>query len=192
MKHLNERGSLPLVMVIVFIFTMTIAMLTNLLVSEKINVGFSTTTDIEKFYEADSIRQVTKNVVTQSIVSKEWSSLTNSKILTIEEFDEFEEHLNTNILRRMNSYSAVSLNVTRLPEDLESFCSEVRDVGGNFLMFTCNGSSASVQLELRVSNGGVEEIYEVLVEGLVPVVSGTGNRISINIENAKYHFVRGK
>lgn len=192
MQYLNEKGSLPLVMVIVFIFTMTIAMLTNLLVSEKINVGFSTTTDIEKFYEVDSIRQVTKNVVTQAIVSKEWSSLTNSNIMTIDEFDEFEEHLNTNILRRMNSYSSVSLNVLRLPEDLESYCSEVRDGEGNFVMFTCNGGAAAVQFEMSVTNGGVQEAYEVEVEGFVPVVNAGGDKINLDIESVKYNFVREK
>lgn len=179
-KRLGNRGSLPLVMVIVMVIAMSIATLSSMLLTEKINMAYSITTDIERLYEKDSVNEVTKNVVQQVLLDKIWSEIDGEQIITSKDLRDIEEAVTLKILPDLGIDYAIQLEGVKYPRELAHYCKEEINADGSFRSFECTPEVFSVELNLNLINGGKSEEYLMVFENIRAVSDDMGNSVRLD------------
>lgn len=180
-KYLNEKGSLPLILLMVFVISITIISLSNLLMTEKVNTKLSLMTDIHKMYEKDSVIEVTENILKQQLLSKEWDEIAGEETFGAVDLSTVEETLNQEILPELGIESQVFLEEVYYPPNVDYYCQEVNDDEGNFLIYDCINEYISLELKLTVAKENSSQDFFLTLDGLKLLVTDSGDSVYATI-----------
>lgn len=183
-KKLNENGSLPLVLVIVMIIAMSIATLASMLLTEKINMAQSITTDIDKLYAKDSTVEVVKNVTNQVLREKEWVSLENERIIDSDDLEKVQDIVSNTVMPGLDIQGNVRLEGSIVPPELSRYCQEVFDGNGVFINFNCSNEVFDIELKMILENDGNVQTGLLKIENMKVYTENMGNVIRLDMNDA--------
>lgn len=181
----NERGSIPLVLVIVFTIGIAVVALTQVLLSEKITARDLAEKELEVFYNENEVLEFTTNLITQKISEKEWDGeITNQQFLETVDILEIEDILNNEILPYQNSKMKVSLT-DLYSEKIGTYCEELYEVVFDtneipeFLGYSCKKQKTDIEFLLTIQNKSRSKIFRVSFQDLQPILARMGDAIAI-------------
>lgn len=176
-KYMNESGSFPLVLLIVFMLLISIASLTSLLLSEKVNIRFSIDKDVQRVYEKESMVELTKNLTNQLLLSKEWEVIEGEEVLSSRDLSLIEEMVNEEALPLMNIEGSVYIKDIPAPITLEDYCQELDDGEAVVLTYECLDEKFQVELEITIERAEEFDTFTLVLEDWAFMVSDTEEKV---------------
>lgn len=166
---LNEKGSLPLVVLIAFILLISISSLAGLLLSEKMNIRFSIDKDVKRVYERETMIEITKNVVHQRIRTKEWEVIEGEDLLNEADFTLIKKMVNEEALPLAGVEGTVYIDRITSNYAIDAHCQNIGDEENR--NYWCLNEPVSILVELVTEKEGEVNTVQFELEGWVFAVS---------------------
>lgn len=189
-KCLNQRGSLPIVLIIVFVMTMSVVALTSLHVTEQINLSVSATKDVKRLYAEDSVREMTLHAFQQVLKSKAIEAVSGEQLFTTDDLAQLETLVNTQILPDygLTEYQ-VFIEADYLPSTVDYFCTLEMDITGESPDgYNCLHEAFDIRLNVQIVHRNL--VRQVIIEATNLSLETTEDKqsIVINATGATYAF----
>lgn len=181
----NERGSIPLVMVVVVVLSITILSLTQLLLGEKTTAQSITESQANDFYQEDMVFEIATNLTLQTIKDKEWiSEIQGEKYINTEDLLNIENILNQESLPYENNDLRVILS-NLYAENVTESCDAVYELitsneQGEFLGYRCNNQPTDVEFTLTIKEESNSHSYIVRIENIYPKTGSKAEKIYLD------------
>lgn len=182
----NERGSMPIVVVIVFTLGIAVLALTQILLSEKLTARDVANKQLNAFYSEDMILELVNNLTIQKFMSKEWEEEIGDELFFDEnDLVDIETTMNTTILPSENSKK--NIVTSNLQSDrLDFYCEDVYEVSIEpeedpyFNGYNCAHVPTDVAFTLTIIDGSHSTSYQLIFEDLYPKVTRLGDTIVLD------------
>lgn len=189
-KRLNQQGSLPLVLLIVFAMTMSALALTTLYINDKINLSRSITKDIERVYKEDGAVEMTLHVLQQVIQTKKFNDADNQDAFNGSDWQVVEEILNQKIFPYYGLNDVhVYLENTYLPPAMHHYCQTLYvDDAKSVQRQECLNEPFSIELMIHLRDKTQYSGYSLKIDNLFFTASEEEQFILINSNNSIYQL----
>lgn len=181
-KYLNEKGSLPLVLLIVLIVSISIATLANLMLTEKVNTKLTVTNNVAQAYEKDSVIEVTRNITKQLFLSKEWEEIDGAEIINDSDLFTIEEAINAEVLPPLGISSHIVLEESYFPPNVDYYCQKIEEESEELLTYDCMEEKLTVELKLIIEKEGEVEVVILKFDNLLLKTTDIGDKVFIEME----------
>lgn len=182
----NERGSLPIVVIISFTLGIAVLILTQLLLSEKLTSKDIAERQLDAFYNKDMIVEMVNNLTIQKMMSKEWEDeLTDETFISMNDVVDIEDVINNTLLPIENSKKKIMIS-DLYTERLDTYCDEVYEDSENpdedpyFIGYTCARVPADVEFTVTISERDSSDSFRLVFEDIYPLVTRLGDTIVID------------
>lgn len=182
----NERGSMALTLLIIFVIGISITALTQLLLGEKITARDMAETSLSQVYEEDKIMEFTNNLVLQMVNEKKWDGeIADQSFVEKVDIYTIEDILNREIVAAENDQITVSLT-NLVSEKVGTYCEETYEVVVNpsdtpqFLGYHCQKETTEFSFLLTVNNGSRSKSIHMSFQNIQPYVADSGESVRMN------------
>lgn len=177
-RYLNQKGSMPLVVLISFIVLVSIASLTGLLLNEKMNIRFSIDKDIKRVYEKESILELTKNLTTQMLLSKEWEIIEDEEVLSSNDLFKIEEMVNEETLPIMGIEGKSYIKEVYTGFTVDDYCQRIDDEE-EIVSYECLSDKFEIEVEITIERAGELDTFQWVLKDFVFVVNDAGDKVFV-------------
>jgi hypothetical protein len=182
----NERGSIPIAVIIVFTLGIAVLALTQLLLSEKMTAKSASEKQLEKFYEEDKIIEIVNNLLIQKTMSKEWEDeIGEETFIDMNDLIQIEDMVNKTILPSENSKKQIITSDLHA-ERVDTYCEElyedslVPEEDPYFIGFNCAHVPTDVEFTLTITEGTYSDSFRLIFEDIYPTVTRLGDAIVLD------------
>lgn len=173
----SQKGSVPIALMVVFIVMGIVVSFSALYISEKANISFNLMNDVERFYEEDSIVEMSFNVISQVISEKEFESIEGEQFINSDDLNQIEEILNGDVLPLANFKDyQVFIEESYEPPTIDYFCSS-DDEGINI---ECLDEPFELDFILNVKRNDKIKKFNFKFENLHAISESNGKKVIIN------------
>lgn len=191
MKHLkNQKGSIPLVLTIVFMIGMSTMALAGLLLSGKATYKYSVTSDLERLYENDSIIEMTINITKQVLDTKEWEYVKYEDVIKDVDLFKIEDIVNATLIPLYIGNGKIYLEEIYFPPRLDYYCEEEVDSNEELVGFNCLKEALDIEFKIIIENRRKTEEYILSLQEIYPKVSKTNDYIYLDLQDYKVKLRR--
>lgn len=191
-KILNQKGSLPLSLIIALIMLMSVITLTTLYLNEKINTSYSAKSDLSKLYEKDTIIEITYNLLKQKMKTKIIEEIDVQEFIDENDLDDIEKVLNANYMPyyKLDKYKAF-LEFEYKPPTVDYFCEErIDEESMMFEGFTCLHEAFDMSVKVTLQNQNDVESFILEFDKMYPAVSDTEEEVTINTDEMVFNLTK--
>lgn len=183
-NYFNQSGNLSLVLLIAFVFSMTVIALSSLFLAEKINYRYSVVADAERMYRNDAIVEVTINGLKQVLDSKAWNASEQElrgSIFEAVDLSEVDVIVNQEFISNYSNNRKAIIEEIENPGLIENYC--YAEIGTEGMTYICSDNNFNVKINLTVNRDGKMEMYTIDFQNMYFKVSENNNLI---IDFSKY------
>lgn len=186
----NERGSIPLILIVVFTLGIAITALTQLFLSESLTAKDMANAEAKRLYEYDKILEIVTNLTFQKLKSKEWQEEYDSELLlSSDDLTDMEQAINDELLPFESSNQTIRLTPA-YSDALVYFCEPLYDITleeeqGDFLTNSCLKKSGETGFTLSIQSKSHAEDFKFVLTDIYPTVTDTGEYIVLDLSQVK-------
>lgn len=190
----NEKGSIPVAIVIGITSALTVLVLGNLLVAENLANQKQNTKLEQQLYSTRNTLETTVNVVLQKL-SESRTKYEQKTIYPLYDSDmqEIENTLNTSILPHIAPTNSVSIKNLKNDKSLDMLCDETiatsnYTYGKNVSGVICKSTYFNMSFDLEINNQKTKRNINVKFNNLYPQESTETGFIKINYDNLNIDY----
>jgi hypothetical protein len=186
----NEKGSIPMVLILIFITMLTVFTLTNTLLAERTNIQRYDEKFEKEMYQVQTALEIAINITQQNILEKE----TDYKHETFHSFtttdlQEVQHAINNGVLPFFLEDFHVELTDLSHTSSVDLFCEEVFEIDAHTNQSYSNGVECdktyyNFSYNILVSSIRGEKKFGVIYKNLFPYQSQQG-KIKTNTDSIK-------